>query len=85
MSFLKSLDNFLDSLFFPERIRQMEKIKQMILTHTDIMSMELRSKRQELDSCHDELREYQELAIRYGCRTPKELEENWRDYEKKNF
>ena len=83
MSFLKSLDNFLDSLFFPERIRQMDKIMQMIETHSDRFSVELRRKNQELNLCRDKLREYEKIAIRYGCGTPKELNETWRGYEEK--
>jgi hypothetical protein len=45
----------------------MEKIKQMNENHSDRFTVELRRKNQELNLCHDELREYQELAIRYGC------------------
>lgn len=83
MSFLKSLDNFLDCLFFPERIRQMETIWQMIENHSDRFTVELRRKNQELNLCRDKLREYEKIAIHYGCGTPKELDETWRGYEEK--
>jgi hypothetical protein len=61
----------------------METIWQMIENHSDRFTVELRRKNQELNLCHDELREYQELAIRYGCLTPKALEKTWRGYEEK--
>ena len=83
MSFLKSLDNFLDCLFFPERIRNMEKIEKKIIDHSDYMFLELEKVRNELKDCRRELQEYQELAIRYGCLTPKALDETWRCYEEK--
>ena len=61
----------------------MEKIEKKITDHSDYMFLELGKVRNELKDCRRELQEYQELAIRYGCRTPKELDETWRSYEEK--
>ena len=55
----------------------------MIGTHSGRFTVELRRKNQELNLCHDKLREYEKIAIRYGCGTPKELDETWRGYEEK--
>jgi hypothetical protein len=61
----------------------METIWQMIENHSDRFTVELRRKNQELNLCRDKLQEYEKIAIRYGCRTPKELDETWRGYEEK--